>query len=178
MGGGGQRVVGLELDHGPDHDAGGGERLLQRMELRHQRAVDALAGLVARPELVAERLDDVVGGDADVGGAALDHPEHGVHHAARRGERRLGARGGALPAVEMPEQLVGAVDQVDDHGNSMPRRLWCGKCVPPMAPKSSDTSVRGLSEGEAQVMESLATEGRGDDVAPVVVHQPHRHLHV
>ena len=41
-GGGGERVVGLELDHGPDGHAHGGERLFQRVELREERALDAL----------------------------------------------------------------------------------------------------------------------------------------
>ena len=51
------------------------------MELRPQRGLDALAGLVAGPQLVAERLDDVIGRDADVRAAALDHLQHGVQHA-------------------------------------------------------------------------------------------------
>ena len=62
----GERVVGLELDHRPDDHAHRRERLLERLELRPQRRLDAVAGLVARPEVVAERLDDVVGRDADV----------------------------------------------------------------------------------------------------------------
>ena len=52
-----------------------------------QRRVDALARLVAGPEVVAERLDDVVGGHAEVGGAALEHapariPTHAAHRRA------------------------------------------------------------------------------------------------
>ena len=43
VGRGGQRVVGLELDHRPHDDAHRRERLLERMELRPERGLDALA---------------------------------------------------------------------------------------------------------------------------------------
>ena len=46
----GQRVVRLELDHRPDHDAERRERLLEQRELREEIGVDAGAGLVAGPE--------------------------------------------------------------------------------------------------------------------------------
>ena len=85
--GGRERVVGLELDHRPDRDAHRRERVLERMELRAQRRVDAVAGLVAGPEVVAERLDDVVGRDADVRRARLDHLQHRVEHADHGAER-------------------------------------------------------------------------------------------
>ena len=114
---GSQRVVGLELDHRPHGHAHRGERFLERMELRPQRRLDALAGLVAGPQIVAERLDDVIGRDADVRRAALDHL------AARCCSTPSdGAEGLVLPlaeaaqAVEVTEQLVGAVDEMDDHG--------------------------------------------------------------
>ena len=60
----GQRIVRLELHHRPHRHAERGERLLERLELGVERRVHALAGLVAGPEVVAERLDDVVGGHA------------------------------------------------------------------------------------------------------------------
>ena len=62
------------------------ERFLQRVELREQRRLDAVAGLVAGPEVVAKRLDDVIGRDADVRRALLDHLQHRLQHAdhARR----------------------------------------------------------------------------------------------
>ena len=59
------------------------------MELCPERGLDALAGLVARPEAIAERLDDVIGGDADVGRAALEHLHHGAEHACYRAERGI-----------------------------------------------------------------------------------------
>ena len=73
------------------------ERGLERMELIPQRRVDAVAGLVAGPELVAERLDDVVGGDSDVGRALLEHAQHRAD--ARRGR----PRGRQPPAAMHPE---------------------------------------------------------------------------
>ena len=82
--GGRERVVRLELDHRPHDDAHRGQRLFERMELREQRRLDALAGLVARPEVVAERLDDVIGRDADVRRALLQHLQHRVQHADAR----------------------------------------------------------------------------------------------
>ncbi len=114
MRGGRERVVGFELDHRPHHHAHRDERFFQRMELREQRRLDAGAGLVARPQPVAKGLDDVVGGHADVRGALLDHLQHRLQHPHDRavGAIRLGE---ATQAVEVPEELVRAVDEVDDH---------------------------------------------------------------
>lgn len=85
------------------------------MELSKQRGLDAFAGLVAGPQLVAERLDDMIGGDAQVRGAALDGLEHGVEDAEHGAERRILALVEAAQAVEMTEELVSAVDEVNDH---------------------------------------------------------------
>ena len=62
-----ERVVGLEADHRPAHDA---ERLggaLRERKLRHQLLGHALARLVAGEQLVAERLDHVIERDAPRG---------------------------------------------------------------------------------------------------------------
>ena len=61
-----ERIIGFELDHRPDDNAHRRERLLERMELREKRGLDAGAGLVVRPKPIAKRLDHVVGGDAEV----------------------------------------------------------------------------------------------------------------
>ena len=111
---GGQRVVGLELDHGPADDAHRGERVLEGMELAPQGAVHSLARLVARPEVVAERFDDVVRRDADVRRAAFQHLGDGVEHARDRAEGRVLLLRPPDP-VELAEELVGPVDEVDDH---------------------------------------------------------------
>jgi hypothetical protein len=105
-----ESVVGLELDHRPDRDAHGGERVLERLKLREQVWLDALARLVIGPEVIAEGLDHVIGSDADVCGAGLDHLQHRVQHPGNGAKRLvLALVEGALP-VEMAEQLVGSVD--------------------------------------------------------------------
>jgi hypothetical protein len=88
------------------------------MELREQRRIDAFAGLVAGPLVIAERFDHVVGGDAQVRRACLEHREHGVEHSGR-GTHRLVPAGGAAQPEEVAEQLVRAIDQVNDHAAPM-----------------------------------------------------------
>src|SRR5947207_2325073 len=112
---GGERVVGLELGHGPHRHAHGGEGVFERVELREQGGVDALTGLVIGPERVAKRLDDVVGGDAEMRRALLDHLQYRVEHSDHGAEGRVLALCGAAAAVELAEQLVRAVDQMNDH---------------------------------------------------------------
>ena len=77
--------------------------LLQQLELRAQRRVDALAGLVARVEIVAERFDHVVGRDADVRRALVDQRDHA--RPARRAPRR--SRGPARPAPAAARRSAG-----------------------------------------------------------------------
>ena len=70
-GGGRDRVVGLELDHRPEDDP---ERLdggLGDRELGEQLGRHPGRRLVAREQVVAERLDDAVRGAADVRRALL-----------------------------------------------------------------------------------------------------------
>ena len=47
--------------------------------------------------------------------ALLDRLEDGVEHAGDGAERRVLPSGDAPQAVEVPEQLVRAVEEVDDH---------------------------------------------------------------
>ena len=115
VGGRGEGVVSFELDHRPDCDSHRGERILEREKLRVEHAIDSLARLVVRPELVAEGLDHVVGGHADMGRAGLDHLQHGVQHASNGAEWFVFSLVPAALAVEVAEKLVGAVDQVNDH---------------------------------------------------------------
>ena len=84
-----ERIIGFELDHRPDDNAHRRERLLERMELREQRGLDAGAGLVVRPKPIAKRLDHVVGGDAEIRVAVLDHLENGLQHADDRAVRAV-----------------------------------------------------------------------------------------
>ena len=101
------------------------ERFLQRMELREQCGLDAVAGLVAGPEPVAERFDDVVGRDADVRRSRLDHLQHGIQHADHGAEGPILALGEAAQAVEVAEQLVRAVDEMNDHALAGAREAAC-----------------------------------------------------
>ena len=48
----------------------------------------------------------------------LDHLQHRLQHADDGAERPVLALGEAAQAVEVAEQLVGAVDEVDDHSGS------------------------------------------------------------
>ena len=110
---GGQRVVRLELHHRPDDNPHRGERLFEERELRQEIRIDARARLVARPQRVAERFDDVVGRHADVrGAAAIDHAEHRGEDAAHRAHFRAVSLLRRRHRVVVPEELVGAVDQV------------------------------------------------------------------
>ena len=127
--GGGDGVVGLELDHRPEHDA---ERLdggLGDGELRQQLGRHAGRRLVAGEEVVAERLDDPVRGAADVRGALLAEqvqelvaqPRHAREVDAVPPEDRR-------PRREVrPEELVGGVDEVDLHRGVRSRRSRRGR---------------------------------------------------
>ena len=110
-----ERVVGLELDHRPGDDTHRDQRFLERPELGLQHRLDAIARLVAVPQIIAEGFDHVIGGDADVRRAALDHLQHALQHADDSAMGAVGALVEAAHAVKVAEQLVGSVDQVDDH---------------------------------------------------------------
>ena len=110
-----QGVVGFELDHGPGDDAEGGEGFFEQGELGEELGRGAVAGLVAGVEIVAEGFDDVVGGDAEVGGAFFDHLEHGGEDASDGGDLHALLVLHGRKGVEVAEELVGAVDEVDLH---------------------------------------------------------------
>ncbi len=118
----GQGVVGFQLDHGPYDHSHCRERFLERMELREQHGLDALPGLVLGPEVVAERLDDVIGGHPDVSRSGLDHLQYRMQHAADGAEALVLALAEMAPAVKLAEQLVRAVDEMNDHAAASGRR--------------------------------------------------------
>src|SRR5438132_4624731 len=93
------------------------------MKLRPQSRIDAEAGLVSMPQIVAERFDDVIGGHADVRRPLFDHLEYAVQHSAHAAEARVDAVRRSAGAVEMAEQLVRAVDEVDDHAGPQDNEL-------------------------------------------------------
>jgi hypothetical protein len=80
----GERVIRLELDHGPDYDAGRGEGFLEQVELGQEIGFYCFAGLVAWPQSIAEGLDDVIGCSGQVGGAVADHTQNRREHASHR----------------------------------------------------------------------------------------------
>src|SRR4029453_16721689 len=112
----GQRVVRLELDHRPDDHAERPQRIFQRLELRAKERIDPLPRLGAGPERIAKGLDDVVGGDPQMRSAVLEDAEDRSDDTAHRSE--LGRRApveSRRRREEIAEQLVGPVDQMDDH---------------------------------------------------------------
>ena len=86
-GGRAEGVVGLVLDHRPRRHAHRHERLLDDRDLGEQLGRHPGARLVAGPQVVAEALDDVVAGHADVGGAVGEQLQRRAQHAGRRRER-------------------------------------------------------------------------------------------
>src|SRR5262249_39955610 len=94
----------------------GTERYFQRVELREERALDAVACLVAGPETVAERLNDVIGRHADMSCSRFNHLKHRLKDADHGAEGWVRALVESAQSVEVAEQLVGAVDEMDDHG--------------------------------------------------------------
>jgi hypothetical protein len=65
-----ERVIRLELDHGPDYDAGRREGFFEQAELSQEIGFDSFASLVTWPQSIAERLDDVIRCNGDVRAAS------------------------------------------------------------------------------------------------------------
>src|SRR5262245_3984122 len=84
------------------------------MKLSPKSRINSCSRFVSGPQVVSERLNDVIGCHADVRGAVrhhfCDHSQQSQHSA----EFRIGFLK-ATNAVEMAEKLVSAVDQMDDH---------------------------------------------------------------
>src|SRR5215813_683727 len=81
----------------------------------------------------------MIGGHTEMSRALLDHLEHGIQHADDRAEGTIFSFVEAARSVEVTEQLVGAIDQVDDHAGpksgSASRSIFIstagrGCCVP------------------------------------------------
>src|SRR6185312_7385332 len=93
-------------------------------ELREERALDAFACLVAGPERVAKRLDDMIGGDTDMGRAGLEHLHDGAQHTNDGAEGWILSLHEAAQTVKVPEQLVGAVEEMNDHRITLVGGRW------------------------------------------------------
>ena len=83
------------------------------MELFEQGWLDALPCLVTSIELVAERLDDVVGSDTDVCRTILHHLENRIEYTDNGAEWFVLAAIEAALTVEVAKQLISAVDQMN-----------------------------------------------------------------
>jgi hypothetical protein len=120
--------------------------------LSEERRLDAGAGLIAGPEIVAKRFDDVIRGYTDVKCPTLDHLQHGMQDADHGTERRILALGKAAKAVEMAEQLVCAVDQMDQHmpNELAPKALSGDLEKQPSSVSISRMLVRRVSRAEVQ----------------------------
>ena len=105
-----QRIIGFKLHHRPHDNPGGRQSFLEQGELGQQFRFDAFTRLVSRPQSIAKRFDDVIGGDCEVCRARLDHSKYRSEYApdgtdltalliACRGHR-----------VIVAEQFVRAVD--------------------------------------------------------------------
>src|SRR5262249_7784368 len=73
-----------------------------------------LSRLVIGPQTVAKRFDDVIGRDTEVGRSFLEHLEHRVQDADYGPERGI-LLVEATKAIEVAEELVRAVEKMDDH---------------------------------------------------------------
>src|SRR5258707_315607 len=85
------------------------------MELGQKGWLDTFTGLVARPHVVAERLDDVVRRHTDVRGPALQHLDDCAKHPRHRTKRTVVLFVSTPVPVEMTKQLVRPVDKMNDH---------------------------------------------------------------
>src|SRR5206468_717735 len=112
---GSERVVRFELHHRPDRDSHRRESVFEGMKLIPEHGIDALSRLVTSPKLVAKRLDDVVRGHTDVGTTLFDQLQHAMQHAADAAKRSVFAVARTPRTVEVPKELVGPVDEVEDH---------------------------------------------------------------
>ena len=123
---GGERIVGFELHHRPHHDAERRQRFFEQGKLRLEVGFDAFAGLVAGPELVSERLDDVIGRHRQVRGASVDHPEDRADHAAHRANLQAVGVACRRHRVVVTEQLVGSVDEKNLQARLRPQYIGLG----------------------------------------------------
>jgi hypothetical protein len=109
------RVVGFELEHRPDGHTQRDEGVFEQRELRHQLGRDAGTCFVARPQLVPERLDHLVGGDAHVGRPLLEHHEQRAHDATHRGDLDALVVEVRRHREMVAEQLICPVHEMDLH---------------------------------------------------------------
>ncbi|MEY3341597.1 MAG: hypothetical protein RLZZ269_1508 [Actinomycetota bacterium] len=109
-----ESVVGLELVHRPHRDTHRSQRFFEDRDLREDLRFHSLGRLVTGPQIVAKTLDHVISRHTDVRGTVREQLKRGIENADGCGV------GGGLRrthglAVVLPVELVGSVDQVNDH---------------------------------------------------------------
>src|SRR5581483_8572897 len=82
----------------------------------------ALAGLVSEVEIVAKGLDHVVSCDAKVRLPGFNHRQHGSHNTANGSNLLPVSLLCGRNREKVAEQLVGAVDQMNDHATQLQNR--------------------------------------------------------
>ena len=152
-GGGREGVVRLPAIHRPDGDADRADGLLDRTELGQELRRDALVGLVAGEEIVPERPDGVVEGDADVRHRLVPVVQQRDHRGrdadGRLGLPALGGRVAGPPREVRPEELERAVDDVEPQRRYLlSARNALGKIAQwPFTWTSPSTTMPSLSPG-------------------------------
>src|SRR5262249_38675210 len=131
--------------------------------------VQALAGLVAGPQPIAERLDDVIRGDPQMGRAALEQAQHRHDDTAHRLQlRRCAPVERGRRGEEVAKELEGTVDQMDDHSgyDTRARRGKRARFDVPDAVESGAISrwVNARIEARRTEHESADRRGSGGDV--------------
>src|SRR5581483_4281412 len=98
----------------------------------------------------------MVGGHADVGGALLDHFQYRIEHAQHRATGPILALVEATQAVEVPEELVCAVNEVNNHGASTVASEACCPARSLAATRSASAMTRRMfSPASLAMSESL-----------------------
>src|SRR5205085_3638417 len=113
-----ERVVSLELDHGPHSHSHRNQCFLEWFKLGAQDWFNASARFVTRPHRVSERLNDVIGCNADVCGAFIEQLSHRCQHSGNCPKRWISLLESA-DSVKVAKELVCAVKQVNDHLETM-----------------------------------------------------------
>ena len=79
----------------------------------------------------------MIGGHTNVSRSTLDHLQDRMEHTDGGAERAIFALGKATKTIKMPEQLVGAVDEMNDHASpqvpltdTCSALLLCGRLGP------------------------------------------------
>ena len=75
--------------------------------------LDAFSGLIPRPQLITERLDDVIGRNRNVGCAAFDHAQYRSKDSADGSDFVTLAIVCGRQRVVVPEEFVRAVYEVN-----------------------------------------------------------------